>query len=190
MASLANKVIALTGAASGMGFCTAKLLASRGATLSLCDLSREGLEKVQKEIQAEHSTPVSIFTVDVRKQDQVDSWIAETIKQFGRLDGAANLAGVITRDMGSERGYIENQDFEQWDFVFDVNTKGLAFCMKAQLNVMKEGATVVNAASIAGLTGRATSGAYSASKHAVIGLTRSAAKEVGKRGIRVNCFCP
>lgn len=186
----ADKVIVVTGAASGMGLTTAKLLASRGATLSLADIAKEGLEKVKKEIESEYKSQVLIYALDVRKYDQVEGWIAETVKQFGRIDGAANMAGVVPKSIAGDAGMIEKQDFAEWDFIFDVNTKGLMHCMKAQLLQMKSSGSIVNAASIAGLMGRDRNGSYAASKHAVIGLTRSAAKEVGVRGVRVNCICP
>lgn len=79
---------------------------------------------------------------------------------------------------------------EEWDFVMDVNLKGLMHCMRKELGVMANNGSIVNAASIAGIQGFAKNAAYSASKHGVIGLSRSAAKEVGQQGIRVNCIAP
>lgn len=79
---------------------------------------------------------------------------------------------------------------DEWDFVMDVNLKGLMHCMRAELGVMVDNGSIVNAASIAGLQGFARNAAYSASKHGAIGLSRSAAKEAGEQGIRVNCIAP
>ncbi|KAM5351014.1 hypothetical protein ACJ41O_003737 [Fusarium nematophilum] len=187
---LSGKVIAVTGAASGIGLATAKLLASRGAKLSIADVSAEGLEQAQKDIQSTYKTEVIAFPLDVRKYDQVENWISQTVENFGFLDGAANLAGVVPRSIGGEHGLLQNQDFEEWEFVFGVNTTGLMHCMKAQLQKISDNGSIVNASSIAGLMGRERNGAYSASKHAVLGLTRSAAKDVGHRGVRVNAICP
>ncbi|KAH8176642.1 enoyl-(Acyl carrier protein) reductase domain-containing protein [Sarocladium implicatum] len=187
----ANKVIALTGGASGIGLATALLLASRGATLSLADLSQPGLDSAKDKILAQTpSAQVAVFSLDVRNYSQVESWISSTISQFGKLDGAENLAGVAPASISGEKGKIENLDEGEWEFIMGVNTTGVMHCMKAQLKSIESTGSIVNASSIAGITGRAMNGAYSASKHAVIGLTKSAAKEVGPKGIRVNCFCP
>lgn len=100
MISLSGKVIAITGGASGIGRCTAILAASLGAKVSLADLSQEGLDAVAKEIKSAGHGDVFTMTIDVRKASTVDTWIAETVKWGGRLDGAANLAGVIGKSIG------------------------------------------------------------------------------------------
>jgi NAD(P)-dependent dehydrogenase (short-subunit alcohol dehydrogenase family) len=234
-----GKVIALTGAASGIGLETAYLLASRGAKLSLADVQEEALHEAKAHIEKTYQAEALVFALDVRKYDQVEAWITETVKQFGKLDGAANLAGVIPKSIRLRQ--LKDQDFDEWDFVMGVNSTGVMHCSKhclqvslttssaevagwmlrpvcrtvfrapelsqrldaqnvnadssystvrAQLQVMADNGSVVNASSIAGTTGRANNAAYSASKHAVLGLTRAAAKEVGVRGIRVNAICP
>jgi NAD(P)-dependent dehydrogenase (short-subunit alcohol dehydrogenase family) len=183
-----GKTVALTGAASGIGLSCAHLLASRGANLSLADLQKEALEKVKADIESQYKTKVLIFPLDVRNSDQVSNWITTTVKECGKLDGAANLAGVIPKTIG--KGWLVDQDMNDFDFVMDVNLKGVLHCLKAQLLVMGEGGAIVNAASIAALMGRDKNSSYSASKHAVLGLTKSAAKEVGVKGIRVNAICP
>jgi NAD(P)-dependent dehydrogenase (short-subunit alcohol dehydrogenase family) len=184
-----NRVIAITGAASGIGLATAHLLASRGASLSLADLQAPALEKTRTEILAKHpGTDIFTFALDVRDYAKVEQWIQQTMEKFGKLDGAANLAGVIPHSIGI--GLLIDQDLSEWDFVLSVNLTGVLHCLKAQLKVLHEGGSVVNASSIAGLQGRERNSSYAASKHGVLGLTRSAAKEVGARNIRVNAICP
>ncbi|OLN91683.1 3-oxoacyl-[acyl-carrier-protein] reductase 9 [Colletotrichum chlorophyti] len=184
-----GKVVALTGAASGIGLATAHLLASRGAKLSLADINLDGLARAQYEIQAKHpEAQVAIFEVDVTKYAQVEHWITATAAFYHRLDGAANLAGVIPKSIGKQG--LAEQDFEDWDYVMGVNLNGTMHCLRAQLSAIKDHGAIVNASSIAGLQGRPNNGAYTASKHAIVGLTRTAAKEVGHRGVRVNAVCP
>lgn len=183
-----GKVIAVTGAASGIGLATAHLLASRGAKLSLADISGEPLASNAADITSKHQTEVLHIAVDVRNHQQVEKWIQQTKQRFGKLDGAANLAGVIPKSIGKKG--VGEQDFEEWDFVLGVNLTGVMHCMRAQLDEIVSGGAIVNAASVAGLIGRANNASYTASKHGVVGLTRSAAKEVGMRNVRVNCICP
>lgn len=186
-----DKVVALTGAAQGIGLATALVLASRGASLSLADVQAQTLDQAKATILAANpSTKITTATVDVRNAEQVEAWIRHTVSHFGRLDGAANIAGVVPKSIGSDAGLMVNIDPSEWDFALAVNTTGVMQCMKYELREMKEGASVVNVSSIAGLQGREKNGIYTASKHAVIGLTRSAAKEVGPQGIRVNAICP
>lgn len=110
------------------------------------------------------------------------------MKTFGRLDGAANLAGVFKVSMNG--GTVETEDDDNWEFMLGVNLTGVMHCLRAQLPHMTSGSSIVNAASILGLQGAAGSAAYAASKHGVIGLTRSSAKEAGRKGVRVNAVAP
>jgi len=186
-----NKVIALTGAASGIGLATAHLLASRGALLSLADLQSEALERAKAAIIAAHpSAQVTTYALDVRDYAAVQAWISSTVQAYGRLDGAANLAGVVPSASSTNPRTVAGQDLAEWDFVQGVNVTGVMHCLKAQLDVIADGGSLVNASSIAGLMGFSSNVAYSTSKHAVIGLTRSAAKQVGPRQVRVNAICP
>ena len=183
-----NKVIAITGGASGIGLATAHLLASRGAKLSLADVQEAALSEAALAIKSEHNVEVLTFVLDVRKASQVNDWISATVSKFGKLDGAANLAGVIPKSIGV--GGIAEQDQAEWDFVIGVNLTGVMHCLRAQMKVISDGGSIVNAASIAGVQGRPNNGAYAASKHGVVGLTRSAAKEIGGKGVRVNSIAP
>jgi NAD(P)-dependent dehydrogenase (short-subunit alcohol dehydrogenase family) len=182
-----DKVIVITGAASGMGLETARLFASKGAKLSLADVQETLLKELETEL-TQSGAQVMARVVDVRDRKAVDSWIAATVEKFGKLDGAANLAGVIGKQ--SNVVEIENIDDGDFDFVMGVNVGGLKNCLRAQVPHFNEGGSIVNAASILGVIGAAKNLAYSASKHAVVGMTRSAAKELGPRKIRVNCICP
>lgn len=182
-----DKVIVITGAASGMGLETAKLLASQGAKISLADVQEEALQKAVADIVA--SGGIAMGTVvDVRNRAQVEGWIKATAEVYGRLHGAANLAGVIGKHINITP--LQDIDDEDWDFVVGVNQKGLLNCLRAQIPYLEDGASIVNAASVAGIIGFKNNASYVASKHAVVGLTKTAAKELGPRQIRCNCFCP
>ncbi|KIV77439.1 hypothetical protein PV11_09233 [Exophiala sideris] len=180
MASFEGKVIAITGGASGIGLATAKLLASRGATLSLCDTNQAGLDDAIKSLSGDkHTTTV----VDVRNSKQINSWIEKTVSDHGKLDGAANMAGIVLK-----LAQIKEETDETWAKIMDVNSSGVFYCLRAQLSHMKEGGSIVSATSVAGQAGFAGLAAYCASKHAVIGLTRTAAREHPE--IRVNAIAP
>lgn len=185
--SLKNKVVVITGAASGMGMETARLLASKGAKLSLADIQAQPLKDLEADLQSS-GTQVLTQVVDVSDRHAVESWISATVSHFGKIDGAANLAGVIGRQ--SNTTSIEDISDEDWDFVMGVNVVGMRNCLRAQVPHLNEGASIVNAASILGLIGASKNLAYCSSKHAVVGMTRAAAKELGPRKIRVNCICP
>lgn len=190
MASLQGKVIAITGGASGIGLATARICAERGASLAISDIQTALLEQSVAQLKADFPNTKVVGThVDVTKSESVDSWIDATVKHFGKLDGAANIAGVekARKDVFCD---VEDLPNEDWDFVIGVNLTGVFYCVRAQLKVMERGASIVNCASLAGLMGRPGICAYSVSKHGVVGLTRTVAKEVGGKGIRVNAVAP
>ncbi|KAJ4252852.1 hypothetical protein NW762_010758 [Fusarium torreyae] len=185
--SLQGKVFAVTGGASGIGLETVHLLISRGASVSVCDIQDEALEKLADSYRSQEGI-LYVQKVDVRKRKEVEDWIKKTVDHFGRLDGAANLAGVIPKSHNI--AHLVDQDDEEWDFVFDINVKGVMNCMRAQIPHLSKGGSIINAGSGLSLQGRDAAAAYAASKHAVVGLTSSVAKEVGEKGIRVNCIAP
>ncbi|RFU34472.1 hypothetical protein B7463_g1848, partial [Scytalidium lignicola] len=184
---LNNKVIVLTGGGSGIGAATAKLLASRGAKVSIADVQEIGLSETANAIKGAGGTVMSTV-VDVRDRKQVEDWIASTVSTYCKLDGAANLAGVRGKQLGTAQ--VEDVEDEDWDFVLSVNLKGLLNSMRAEIKAIKDGGSIVNAASVTGIHAVPKGAAYSTSKHAVIGLSRAAAKEQGPRGVRVNCVAP
>ncbi|KAF6826249.1 hypothetical protein CPLU01_09788 [Colletotrichum plurivorum] len=181
MTSFDGKVIAITGAGSGMGLSTAQLLASRSARLSLADINEDSLKQAIKSLDNSDSHIYEV--VDVRHAAAVDAWIQTTVEKLGRLDGAVNMAGVITHTTP-----VAEMSDEDWDFVFAVNAKGVFNCIRAELKAMSAGASIVSAASVFGQFGAPGNAAYCASKAAVIGLSRTAAKE--NQTIRVNCVSP
>ena len=187
MASFSGKVIAITGGASGIGLATSKLLASRGARISIADLHPE-LDNVAKLISdSTGNSDVMAVKVDIRDTASVKSWIEQTVAKFGRLDGAANIAGVFG---ASDDKTVAEEDEKNWQFMLDVNLTGLMHCLREEVPHINAGGSVVNAASILSTRGWGGAAAYSASKHGVVGLTKSVAKEVGKNGVRVNCIAP
>jgi NAD(P)-dependent dehydrogenase (short-subunit alcohol dehydrogenase family) len=187
MASMKRKVIAITGGASGIGLATAKLLAARGAKVSIADVQDSVLQEATSAIKSDGNPDVMTSVVDVRNTESVKAWIKDTVNKFGTLDGAANVAGVFK---SFPNGTVESEDEQNWEFMLGVNLTGVMHCLRAQLPLLKEDGSIVNAARILGLQGAAGHSAYASSKHGVIGLTRCVAKEVGGRGVRVNCIAP
>jgi NAD(P)-dependent dehydrogenase (short-subunit alcohol dehydrogenase family) len=184
---LSGKVIAITGAASGIGLATAHYLAKRGVSLSLADIAQKNLESAIESITTDSPSAKVIGTVvDVSKRVEVEAWMQKTLSHLGKLDGAANLAAIFTEE---GTGIVEMSD-STWDSVISINLTGLMYCLRAQLKAISEGGSIVNATSVAGMVGSAQFPAYSTSKHGVIGLTKSAAREAGSRSVRVNMVCP
>lgn len=197
MAMLRGKVIAITGAGSGIGRATAKSLAKRSALLSLADANRDALEAIKNELQVGPSRAIYTEVVDVRSPMACRSWIANTVAHFGQsLAGAANLAGVVGPSISQPKGAIRELSDDEVDFVLDVNLKGTINCLRAELPHMhigrngRNGSAIVNAASIAGLVGVEQNGPYVAAKHGVVGVTRTVAKEEGPNVIRCNAIAP
>ncbi|PLB49340.1 short chain dehydrogenase/ reductase [Aspergillus steynii IBT 23096] len=187
--SLQGKVYAVTGGASGIGLATAKLISERGGTVCIADVNPDALREVESQFVAKTSHVAFMVTkLDVADKQQVQAWIASIVARYHRLDGAANIAGVIGKDHGTKA--VADLDDDEWDNILRVNLTGLMYCLRAELNSISDGGSIVNMASIHATTGLANHGAYAASKHGVLGLTRVAAKENGHREVRVNAVAP
>lgn len=185
MGSLEGKVALITGAARGIGQAIALRLAAEGADLALCDLNQEWLEETAAKGR-ELGRRVECASVDVSNGDSVQEGVAQLLKLFERIDVLVNNAG-ITKDQ-----FLLRMSEADWDAVLDVNLKGTFLLTKAvarQMLKQKAGA-IVNIASIIGLIGNAGQCNYGASKAGVIALTKSAARELASRGIRVNAVAP
>lgn len=143
-----GKVIAISGGSSGIGLAVSKVLVQRGAKISICDVVQANLDKASKELD---SNDVMTMKCDVRNSTEVHEWIDATLQKFGRLDGAANLAGIIGQRPGT--AWVEEQDEDDWARIIGINLTGVMICMKEEIKVMKEGASIVNASSTAGVRG-------------------------------------
>jgi NAD(P)-dependent dehydrogenase (short-subunit alcohol dehydrogenase family) len=181
-----ERVGVVTGAGSGLGEAAAKRLAADGARIVVADRNADAAERVAAEIRrtGAEATPVA---ADVTRYDDVERLVAHTVRTYHRLDLAFNNAGITPRLVD-----VHEIDVADWAQVIEINLTGIFNSMKAELAHMLEhgGGAIVNMASTAGVMAHAGRAAYSASKHGIIGLTRSAAVEYAQRGLRINAVAP
>ncbi|ARJ04179.1 short chain dehydrogenase [Cnuibacter physcomitrellae] len=183
---LEGSVSLITGGGAGIGRATALLFAEEGAAVVVADRDAVAALDVADEIAAEGGTALGLH-VDVADEQSVRDLVDAAVARFGKLDSAFNNAGIAPPGAA-----VQDINAEDWDLVQRVNLRGVWLCLTYELKHMLARGTgsIVNSASVAGLVGNPGSAGYSAAKHGVIGLTRTAAAEHGRHGVRINAIAP
>jgi NAD(P)-dependent dehydrogenase (short-subunit alcohol dehydrogenase family) len=182
-----SPIVLITGALTGIGRATALAFAKEGATVVVSGRREAEGQALAGELLAQGAPAATFIRADVRHEAEVRSLIEQTVERFGRLDVAVNNAGIE-----GATGPITEQGADNYDAIFDTNVRGVLFSLKHEMRAMlaQGSGAIVNLSSVAGLIGFAGASIYVASKHAVEGLTKSAALEGAAAGVRVNAVAP
>jgi NAD(P)-dependent dehydrogenase (short-subunit alcohol dehydrogenase family) len=190
MASFSSKVYLVIGSTSGIGLSTANALIDRGAKVAFADVDLLALEDAIKSMDSQKRGNSLLVKIDITNHESVHSAIESTKQHFGKLDGIANIAGVGGHHFGKQP--IWENGLEEYDFVMNVNVRGIFNVLNLALvpGVLETPGSIVHVTSVYSLRGCKNAALYSASKHAAVGLIKSAAIESGSNGIRVNAVLP
>ncbi len=185
MARFTDRIVIITGAASGLGLATAERLADEGASLVLVDIDADALKTLEGQLSAK--VPVLAVRANVSRLEDVQAYVKAAVDRFGRIDGFFNNAGIegkqnLTEDFGAD----------EFHRVVSINLDGVFFGMAEVLKVMRAqgSGSIVNTASVGGIRGVGNQSGYAASKHGVVGLTRNSAVEYGQYGVQINAIAP
>jgi 3-oxoacyl-[acyl-carrier protein] reductase len=182
---LGGKVAIITGAGRGIGQATALKFAGEGARVVVCDVSPEWIEDTVEQITSQGGEAIG-YVADVRNMGQLKAMVDATLQRWGRIDCLVNNAGIV---MDAQ---FKNMTDDQFDKVIDINLKGVYNCTRAVVDTMlkQQSGVILNASSIVGLYGNFGQTNYAASKFGVIGMVKTWARELGRKGIRANAVCP
>jgi len=182
---LQDKVAIITGAGRGIGQATAVKFATEGAKVVVCDLTPESVVETVEMCKKTRGEAMA-YAADVRDIKSLEAMVAATMERWGRVDCLVNNAGIVAD------AQVRNMTEDQFDRVIEINLKGVFNCTKAVVNIMiaQQSGVILNASSIVGLSGNFGQTNYAAAKFGVIGMVKTWARELGRKGIRANAVCP